>query len=324
MLTLPLFTELQPAQRILLAGAGGGFDISSGLPLYFALRSAGKEVFLANLSFTTLHAVGGERVTDAMVKVTADSDGPRFVNYFPEGYLCQWFREQGEEVPIWCFDRVGVRPLVRAYRHLVQQLQLDTIVLVDGGTDSLMRGDEAGLGTPEEDISSIAAVDCLDVPRKLLVCLGFGVDHYHGVCHAQFLEAVAEITRAGGFLGAFSLLAEMPEVRRYAEAVHAVVARMPRSPSIVSTSILSAIEGRYGDYHATDRTAGSQLWINPLMALYWGFKLDSVARRILYLEELKKTELYVEVDAVIGAFRYGHKAIREWESIPLSDPPTKR
>ena len=48
---------------------------------------------------------------------------------------------------------------------LIEQLQLDTIILVDGGTDSLMRGDEAKLGTPEEDMASIAAVtDSSTVP----------------------------------------------------------------------------------------------------------------------------------------------------------------
>ncbi len=49
-----------------------------------------------------------------------------------------------------------------------------------------MRGDEPGLGTPEEDIASIAAVHQLALDAKLLVCLGFGVDTFHGVCHAHF------------------------------------------------------------------------------------------------------------------------------------------
>ena len=81
-----------------------------------------------------------------------------------------------------------------------------------------MRGDEAGLGTPEEDIASIAAVDEVDVPGKYLVCLGFGVDAFHGVCHAHALEAVAELTQQGAFLGALSLTREMPDVRKYMEA----------------------------------------------------------------------------------------------------------
>ena len=40
---LPFFSQLQPAGHVLVAGAGGGFDVFSGLPLYFALRAAGKK-----------------------------------------------------------------------------------------------------------------------------------------------------------------------------------------------------------------------------------------------------------------------------------------
>jgi hypothetical protein len=317
MLQLPFFRELAAAERVLLAGAGGGYDIFCGLPLYFALRDAGKQVFLANLSFTPLHSVTGRHLTEDLVEVTADSEGPRFINYFPEGYLSRWFRQLGEEVPIYCFGRTGARPLLAAYRILQEQLRPDTVILVDGGTDSLMRGDEVGLGTPQEDIASIAAVDELQVARKLLVCLGFGVDTFHGVCHAYFLEAVAELTRVGGFLGTFSLLADMPEVERYRAAAAAVFASMPNHPSIVTSSIISALEGRYGDYHATERTAGSKLWINPLMALYWCFQLGPVARRILYLDALKQTEDYDEISVLITRFRAKQKNTRPWVDMPV-------
>jgi len=120
------------------------------------------------------------------------------------------------------FEKVGCIPLLEAYRAVVKHLDVDAIVLIDGGTDSLMRGDEAGLGTPEEDIAASPPLNDLDVEKKFLVCLGFGVDSFHGVCHSHAFEAVADLTSQGAFLGAFSLLKEMPEVRQYAEAVAAV------------------------------------------------------------------------------------------------------
>ena len=300
-LRLPIFAELEQSESILLAGAGGGFDIFSGLPLYFGLRTAGKRVHLANLSFSHLGAATGKQLAPAALEVTADST----VNtgYFPEYHLCRWFRQRGEEVPVYCFDRTGFKPLLEGYRAVVNHLQADAVVLVDGGTDSLMRGDEAGLGTPEEDIASIAAVDELDVPKKYLVCLGFGVDAFHGVCHAHALEAVAELNREGGFLGALSLVREMPEVRLYAEAVEAVFAAMPDCPSIVNASILSALDGHYGDHHRTARTRGSTLWINPLMTLYWCFRLEPVARRILYLDMVKRTRTRLDLMQAIEEFR---------------------
>ena len=50
----PLLSRLNRHDRILIAGAGGGFDVYAGLPLATALRRAGKQVFLANLTFTYL------------------------------------------------------------------------------------------------------------------------------------------------------------------------------------------------------------------------------------------------------------------------------
>ena len=90
-----------------------------------------------------------------------------------------------------------------------------------------------------------------------------------------------------------------PAVRRYRAATQFVHDCMPRHPSIVNSSILSALEGRYGDYHATDRTAGSGLWINPLMSIYWCFQVEPVARRVLYLDAMMATRTREEVHAVI-------------------------
>ncbi len=311
----PFFTEVAHAKCVLLAGAGGGYDIFSGLPLYFALQAAGTEVHLANLSFSFLPPPDDKHLSLSMLKVTADT--PDFTDYFPELYLAQWFREQkGEEVPIYCFKRTGVKSLLESYRSLVNTLNIDTVILVDGGTDSLMRGDETGLGTPHEDIASITAVNELAVERKMLACLGFGVDAFHGICHAHFLEAVAELTQNGGYLGMFSLTNDMPAVADYRAATEAVFKAMPHHISIVSSSILSALAGHYGDYHATFRTKGSKLWINPLMPVYWCFQLPQVAQRILYLDEMKETEDYMDVRAVITRFRRTSNN-RRWESIPV-------
>jgi hypothetical protein len=46
----PLFAALAPARSVLIAGAGGGFDVYAGLPLALALWHSGVQVHLANLS----------------------------------------------------------------------------------------------------------------------------------------------------------------------------------------------------------------------------------------------------------------------------------
>lgn len=312
--TLPFFVELEQSKTLLLAGAGGGFDIFCGLPLYFSLRAAGKTVYLANLSFSYLPD-SETRLSPDLLKVTADTPRPR--NYFPEQHLSTWFRQQGQEVPIYCFERTGFKPLLASYQTLVDTLALDAIVLVDGGTDSLMRGDEVGLGTPHEDITSIAVVNELTVATKLLVCLGFGIDRYHGVCHAHVLAGVAELIASGGFLGTFSLLQEMPEVQQYRQASEFVFQAMPEQISIVTSSILSALAGHYGDYHTTARTQGSKLWINPLMSLYWCFRLPQVAHRILYLDAIKQTDSYTDLLFLIEGLQSSRRIVRHWEDMPV-------
>lgn len=313
---LPLYEKLAESERIIIAGAGGGHDFLCGLPLFFHLRELGKEVTLANLSFSNLYGVTGRELLPQIIEIGPEAGGSS--HYFPEKYLAKWFAERGEEVPVWCFHRTGVVPLAEGYRVLIEETRADTVVLVDGGTDSLLRGDEEELGTPHEDIASVAAVSELKYAKqKLLVCLGFGVDAYHGVSHTHFLENTAAISREGGFLGTQSLLLEMPEVQAYKEAVEYVFAAMPQHQSIVSSSILSALEGQYGDIHRTSRTTGSTLWINPLMSMMWAYNLEVVADRCLYLDAIRKTRTYRELSAAIEGFRQSLDTTRPHIDIPL-------
>ncbi len=314
MLKIPFFTALENSQNILLAGAGGGFDIFSGLPLFWGLRAAGKNVHLANLTFSFLSPLE-PRLSPRMVAVTADSQ--RHTDFFPEQFLAQWFREEeGSEVPIYCFEQTGVYPLLQSYQTLVSHLNLDTIILIDGGTDSLMRGDEDGLGTPTDDMASICAVNQLSIPNKFLLCLGFGVDQYHGVSNHFSLEAIADLTKAGGYLGTFSLSHPMPEVQKYQAATEYVFRQMPKMESIVTASILSALNGNFGDVHTIERTKNGKLWINPLMPLYWCFNLSHVANRILYLDYIKHTTEYMEIRAYIKDYRRSLTNLRKRISIP--------
>jgi len=309
------FSRLESAKSVLIAGAGGGFDIFSGLPLYFHLRAAGKTVHLANLSFSDIHSAEGRFLTPALLEVRWDTQSR--ASYFPELHLCRWFRQRDEDVPIYCFDRAGIAPITEGYARLVEELNPEAIVLVDGGTDSLMRGDEFGLGTPQEDLASIAAVDATAVPIKLLACIGFGIDSFHGVCHAHFLESVAALVQQGGYLGAWSFCREMPEYESYRAACEFVFERMPRHRSIVTSSILSAVDGHFGDHHSTPRTDGSELFINPLMSLYWAFELRAVVARHLFLDRLRNTETYMEVSARIAQCRSEHAPVRPWQSLPM-------
>jgi hypothetical protein len=311
---MPIFNELQTAENILIAGAGGGFDVFCGLPLYFWLKKSGKRVHLANLSSGALSFSDAENPVPALWKITAQTGAAK---YFPEMHLARWLTDRFGETPIYAIEPVGARRVQIAYEWLAATLQPDTIILVDGGTDSLMRGDEAGLATPEGDaVSLVAAQDLQRVSKKLLVCLGFGIDAHGGVCHAHFLENVAALAREDAYLGAWSLLYGSEEFQLYREACEFTFARMPQLPSIVNTSIIAAVAGNFGDVHSTKRTEGSRLFINPLMGLYWAFRLENVARRNLYLSQIRNTETMEQVALTIEQFRGAIPSIRPWTTIP--------
>ncbi len=264
------------------------------------LRAQGKAPFLASLSF---HGGALEQV---------QAGGTR-----AEELLADFLREDlSEQIPVYRFGAGGAQEILAHYRQLAQDLRLDALVLIDGGTDSLLRGDEPGLGSPGEDLASLAAAHQLDLPVRLLACLGFGLDAHHHVCHAYVLEAAADLTASGDFLGAFSLLQGMPELDFMARAADFVAGQPGARPSIIAGSVVAAARGRFGNVHVSPRTQGSSMLVNPLMAMYWGFRVDGLARRCLYLEAIKNTRSRGEMTQALHQFRASIKP-KPWIDLPF-------
>lgn len=318
MSTPGLFARLEAAERVLVAGAGGGFDIFAGLPLALALRNAGKDVTLASYSFSDLGDLDLDSwIEPGLALVTTGSSGNPV--YFPEGTLARWLAARKLDVEVYAFPRTGVAPLRDAYATLMRRLGLDAVVLVDGGTDILMRGDEEGLGTPHEDMTSLAAVASLSghlAPERLLACIGFGVDAHHGVCHAHVLENIATLESDGAYLGAFSVPGGSDEGQAYLDAVSYARAATPDHPSIVNGQIAAAVSGKFGDVYFTDRTARNELFVNPLMAIYFTFDLSGVAKNVHYLDALSDTRSANDVALAIEAYRYDLDDRRPRRPIP--------
>ncbi|MBW6435118.1 DUF1152 domain-containing protein [Actinoplanes hulinensis] len=297
-----MFAALSSARRVLIAGAGGGFDIYAGLPLALALWNNGTEVHLANLSFSELELIDRKNwVSEQVVAVTHETTTPDW--YFPEGTLARWLARNDLPSTVHAFPPLGVQTLREGYRFLIDRLDIDAIVLVDGGTDILCRGDENALGTPVEDITSVGAVAGIDLPVKLVTCLGFGIDAYHGVNHVQVLENIAALDRDGGYLGALSIPGTSREAVLYRDAVADAQRATPDRPSIVNGQIAAAVGGEFGDVQFTRRTSGSTLFVNPLMAIYFTVDLDKLAARCLYLDRLENTIGRRQVITRIEAFR---------------------
>jgi hypothetical protein len=296
-LNLPILDKLDGCERILIAGAGGGFDIFAGLPLYFTLREHGKTVHLANLSFTDLKIASIISQVEVLIPtLLAGAHGGvlRPFGYYPEGYLSQWFHEvRGEDVPVWMFAKTGVAPLVMAYRDLVAHVGgVDVVILVDGGVDSIMRGDESGAGTLLEDTVSLAAVAELDVPVKILTCIGFGSEVEEAVCHYTALENIAALSQDGAFWGSCSLTPEMDVFRQYEAACRYVWEQPSHARSHINTRIIPAVNGQFGDYHMYAEERRTKILVSPLMGLYWFFDMHAVIGHNLLIDHLRDTHSF--------------------------------
>jgi hypothetical protein len=84
----------------------------------------------------------------------------------------------------------------------------------------------------------------------------------------------------------------MDSYQAYDEAVTYAQSNEFQDPSVINSSIISAVRGNYGDYHLTEKTKRSSLWISPLMPLYWFFDFGAVVQQNLLLSELEGTILF--------------------------------
>ena len=117
-------------------------------------------------------------------------------------------------------------------------------------------------------------------------------------------------------MGSFHLIESMEESQAYLAAVRHANEKMPQAESIVSNSIVSALEGEYGNHHRTARTWGSELWINPLMTIYWAFELQKLVPQIKYYEYIKSVSTIGEFNAQLVRYRQSLSDLREHRPLP--------
>ena len=281
-------------RNILLAGAGGGWDICGGLPLLHEWRETNR-IVLANFSAL----VEG---FDVRPTIAADD---------PESKLAEVLG-----TPIYVFGKAGFKTLRAGYEKLLKDHDIDTIILVDGGVDSLMCGDEKGCGTILQDTISVGVVDSLDVPTKILTCVGFGTETEEGVCHYHALENIAALTKNGGFLGACALTANM-EAFQFYEKVCVDAFALAKTQSHVHGRVIPAVHGEFGQHGPIyDLLSDFPPFVSPLAPIYWFFDVAAVARRNIWIRHFADTTTFTEVDA-IHKEKYAELKKKPRKDIPL-------
>lgn len=105
---LHLPSTIEKSPRVLVAGAGGGFDVYAGLPIYERLRVLGKSVFLANLSFVPRGTTNAQPLTRALCEVEAAT--VRAGAYFPWAHVSTVSPSARRESQHLCFSHAANFP----------------------------------------------------------------------------------------------------------------------------------------------------------------------------------------------------------------------
>jgi hypothetical protein len=316
-------------QTVMLCGCGGGFDFVHAMTLVPELVRLGKRVVIGSYSFGDPVRIGGAEVVFAegdAIAFRVDASCRADPYYGPEVAIAAFLDERApDRAPhsLYAYYARAFSPptLARLYAMLVERHAVDAIVLVDGGSDSLMVGDEEGLGDPIEDAVSVAAVASLSGLRaKILISVGLGADRWNHVSDAASLRAIAELTSLGGYLGAVALEPAGAAFEFYRACVESIYARQ-EFRSVLAGAILAAGAGRFGPSGATayhdGRVADGELFLWPLMAILWGFDVDAVAARSQLVAWLRTATTVEDCHAALRAGRAAlGDRLREIEDLP--------
>lgn len=271
------------------------------------LKLQGKSVHLASYSFSELREIqGAEKLSSRLFRVHADCEPPSN-GYCPELWLCRWWRRQfQEDLSVWCYRRVGVAPLAEIFADLSSELQLDSIVVVDGGVDGLFLGNEHELGTPETDTASLLAAYQQTGLKRSCAFTAFGTEGTnYEVRHADALQRMAELIGQGHGLGVSALLPQSQEGRWLSECLEFVHANLGEQwHSHMAGSIVAAMQGRFGEQILSQRCQDAPIWVSPLTLLYWFFDLPGLAEQRPYLQEALGTDSVGQLHEIIQNYRH--------------------
>lgn len=223
-------------------GIGGGGDVVGALAVADLAERLGTDAVVGGLTWERwvvdplpgprrLEEVAGlaRRLNDAVGLAGPATTGPGGFRFAESGMA----EALGTET-VLVDPHPGPRGVAAALDDGARQLGCDLIVLLDVGGDVLGHGDEPGLASPLADAVLLAASAHLETP-SVLGLFGAGCDGE--LRPAEVMERVAEVTAAGGLLGAWALTADA------ADRLDAAIAHVPTEASAMA---VRCARGGYG------------------------------------------------------------------------------
>jgi len=311
-------------KNILILGCGGGYDIFTGLPIYFNLRSnnnsnkeSKRDIKLASFSFTKYdllkqfpHEVENLYEVDAL--------NPYDNTYFPEYELSSRINKSVYAIS----TDTDLVKYEEALITIVKINNIDTVIAVDGGCDSVLFGVEEDLATPVEDMMTVYLVNKFKkegtIENAYLTCLGTNVELIN---HQDFIKNMEKIKENNGLVDSINLknIYEKSEsesesksesksesnsqinkddVNRYINLFKSC----NTNNSIINSSIVASIEGHHGRYENPSLKNRISLkenfpFLNEQTPILWIFDLEIVAKNIIYLDQLDTLKDMDDIDA---------------------------
>lgn len=289
-------TPLDNANKILLIGPGGGFDVFGGLP--FVFHWTDKQFILTNHSPKSNFLFKSAEIEN-----------------YPEGYI----QNIPNVIGNYSIGRHGAISVKNAFKQIIEEHKPDCILTVDGGVDSLAKGDEDDFGTVLEDFITLAALKDIDLP-KIHCCIGFGTETEENMNHYRILENMALLAEKGDFYGSFSLI-KNKEFEKYKEICELTWADNRRK-SHVQTKIISAVLGHFENNKFQDVdpkivASTGKVFVSLLSSIYWMFNLDAVISNNQAVDYLKKGNTFADSQILFKQFMNQQTKFRSHLPIPL-------
>lgn len=306
---------------IFFLGIGGGYDVYASIPYLFELRmqNPSANVILGNLSFAydldkKKKKKNGSPVygvhEDLCIEVRSSdwSDDHPFTeknqfpdNYFPEFLISRWLWDHHKlDIPCFAFNlrgsknvpKLGVENYSAALRDVVKKNNVRCVVLVDAGVDSVLLGDEEGVGTYEEDLlSMLACREALKEDKILsfLVCVGLSTEAF--VKNEDFFRNWSSLLMQGACLGCVGWNVHHSfSVAQYVACVQSCNA----TNTTINSAIVASIQGHHGQYCPPCLYARGlrdhDMQLTPLTTLAWTFDFQSVMRYRMFVEPCSKAQ----------------------------------
>ena len=275
-------------KKALLFGIGGGGDIVGCVSTANLLKEFDFKVFYGSIVWDRIvvDPKPGPRAIEELENVEVINSTVAFANKDTKTYygvkptVARAANVFGSVVALDITK--GPKKLVDGILKFTKQYEIDLIIGMDSGGDSLCIGFESGVRSPLADSTCVATLSMLKskIKRSIIGVFGFGSDGELKV--EELLQNMSLLMKNGGFYGCISLGQE--DYKLMLELTKHVVTEASMLP-------LKAYEGRLGLEKMRD---GRTVLVTPISTLTFYFdsdevfKLNRLAREVIDAENIEK------------------------------------